>query len=105
MEAKTKSQPVCHVDDLWEGEMTTVTVGARPILLVKIGGEILAYQGWCPHQAHPFSEGQCEDGVLTCGAHLWQFDLTTGQGLNPRHAKLRRFPVVVDESGLVSVLV
>ena len=42
---------VATLDDLWEGEVTDVQVGDEIILLVHLaGGEIRAYQGYCPHQ-------------------------------------------------------
>ena len=78
---------VATLDDLWEGEVTDVQVGDELILLVHLaGGEIRAYQGHCPHQRTALADGHLDGQILTCAAHLWQFNLSTGQGVNPRAA-------------------
>ena len=43
-----------------------------------------------------FPQGALDGGVLTCGAHEWQFDARTGRGVNPASACLRRYPVRLD---------
>jgi nitrite reductase/ring-hydroxylating ferredoxin subunit len=83
----------CAIDDLWDGEMETFDVLGRKILLVKHDGQFFAYQSFCPHQAMPLIEGKLVNGVLTCRAHLWEFDVATGKGINPSNCRLRRFPV------------
>lgn len=45
------------VDDLWEGDMTTVMIDGEPVLLVNIDGTIRAYSNQCPHQASPWTRG------------------------------------------------
>jgi toluene monooxygenase system ferredoxin subunit len=84
------------LDELWEGEMLTVTVGAVDVLLCNIDGEVFAYEDRCPHLANPLSKGALDGHVLTCAAHEWAFDVRTGNGVNPAAACLRRFPVCVD---------
>lgn len=83
----------------------TVHIKGRPLLLVKMNGQIKAYQGWCPHQAHPLEEAEFDGQSLTCAAHLWQFNAATGQGINPQHAKLREYRLHIDEDGSVSISV
>lgn len=85
---------VATVDELWEGEVAEFYVGDRPILLAHLrNGEIRAYDGLCPHANFPLAEGEVEDGVLTCGAHSWEFDLATGAGVNPANCRLHSHPV------------
>ena len=84
------------LDDLWQGEMRTVNIDGRDVLLCNIDGEVHAYQDRCPHLANPLSEGELRDNILTCAAHQWVFDARTGNGVNPEDACLRRFPVRVD---------
>jgi nitrite reductase/ring-hydroxylating ferredoxin subunit len=86
---------VCGADELWDGEMACVRVGDAAVLLVKLDGRFHAYQARCPHQGVALAEGELEGGVLTCRAHRWQFDAVSGQGVNPRSAHLKRFPVHV----------
>jgi toluene monooxygenase system ferredoxin subunit len=79
--------------DLWEGEMVSIDLAGRRVLLVRTGGAVMAYEDRCSHQAHRLSEGSLHDGVLTCPAHRWTFAIASGKGVNPRCAQLTRFAV------------
>ena len=88
---------VCTVDDLWEGEMEAFTVDGHEVLLVCAeGGEIKAFQGICPHQDIALVEGKFDGKKLICRAHLWQFDASSGQGINPDDCALAAYPVRLD---------
>ena len=90
---------VASLDDLWEGEALDVEVDGEHVLIVHLpGGKVRAYQGVCPHQDYLLMDGEFdwEKGVLTCGAHHWQFRLEDGQALNPANCQLFRYEVRVD---------
>ena len=90
---------VATLDELWEGEVTDVQVGDTTILLVHLaGGDIRAYQGYCPHQRTALANGHLDGPILTCAAHLWQFNLATGQGVNPQGCQLSRYRVKVEDA-------
>ncbi|PWR19239.1 Rieske 2Fe-2S domain-containing protein [Zavarzinia aquatilis] len=96
---------VCDLDEIWEGEVVEFEVDGHDILIVhQIGGEVMALQALCPHQDISLAEGSFENGVLTCRAHLWQFDSRSGAGLNPDDCRLALYPVRV-EAGKVLVSV
>jgi toluene monooxygenase system ferredoxin subunit len=86
---------LCGVDQLWDGEMERFHAGDTTILLLKINGQFHAYQGHCPHQGAALAEGDLDGVLLTCPAHGWQFDASNGKGVNPKSARLKRFPVQV----------
>jgi toluene monooxygenase system ferredoxin subunit len=89
--------PVATLDDLWEGDITDVQLGDDLILLVHLAGsDIRAYQGYCPHQKTALAEGKLDGHILTCAAHSWQFDIATGEGVNPKDCRLSRYPVKVE---------
>ena len=95
---------ICRVDQLWDGEMQGFRAGDTSILLLKIDGRFHAYQGHCPHQGAALTEGDLDGARLTCAAHGWQFDATSGRGLNPRSARLKCFPVhIVEQKVLIEV--
>jgi nitrite reductase/ring-hydroxylating ferredoxin subunit len=95
---------ICDADRLWDGEMEHFCVGGLAILLLRLEGKFHAYQAHCPHLGVALADGELHGGVLTCSAHRWQFDAANGQGVNPRSARLRGFPVqVVDCKVLVEV--
>ena len=90
-------QRACSQDEVWEGDMLEVDVGAHSVLLVRLdGGELRAYQGACPHQDIPLSEGKFDGRVLMCRAHQWTFDAATGCGINPGDCRLAQYPVKLD---------
>lgn len=84
---------VAALADLWDGEMRGVRVAGKCVLLVRLGNEVRAYADRCPHLGMRLSEGELQDGVLTCRAHQYQFDVATGAGTNPRNVRLRPYPV------------
>jgi nitrite reductase/ring-hydroxylating ferredoxin subunit len=95
---------ICGADQLWDGEMECFRAGGTSILLLKINGQFHAYQGHCPHQGAALVEGELDGGLLVCAAHRWQFDATNGQGVNPRSARLKSFPVhVVERKVMIEV--
>jgi len=89
---------VANLDDLWEGEMTDVQVDDEHILVVRLDGDdIRVYQGHCPHQMIPLANGKLDGHILTCVAHLWQFNLATGKGVNPEGCHLYRYQCKVQD--------
>ncbi|TYK51389.1 Rieske 2Fe-2S domain-containing protein [Actinomadura decatromicini] len=96
---------VCAEDDLWAGEMRLCSVAGVEVLLLRTDdGDICALQKNCPHQEHPLEKGEFDGTILTCGAHLWEFDAFSGRSVNPDDAELARYPVKVDGGAvLVSV--
>lgn len=95
--------PIAAASDLWDDEMEAYDVGDEEVLLLKINGQIHAYDGICPHQSISLVEGDLEKGVLTCRAHEWQFDAATGAGINPADTALRRHEVRLTDDGQVAV--
>ncbi len=92
---------VCDLDDIWEGEMEVYKVDGQDVLIVHApGGEVRAYDPICPHQNHPLIEGILEGCVLTCSAHLWEFDVVTGKGINPDDTALNAYPIKTEDEAV-----
>ena len=103
-------EKICTLDDVWEGDMDSFETkdGSEVLVVCLEGGEVKVYQSVCPHQETALVDGKFEDGVLTCHAHLWQFDCRTGKGVNPDDCELAQYPtklerddVYVDTAGIV----
>jgi toluene monooxygenase system ferredoxin subunit len=101
-DAQTHWIDVYEDDALWDGEKVAVDAGGRGVLLVRVDGRVLAFADACPHKGTPLSDGDFDDGVLTCGVHLWEFDARTGRSINPIGKPLACFPVRI-EAGRISV--
>src|SRR5262249_49727083 len=81
-------------------EMRSITVEGTKLVVVNVDGRFCAFEDRCAHQGLELSTGRLDGKVLTCAAHEWQYDVTTGAGVNPRGARLRTFPVKVDGADL-----
>ena len=73
----------CSVDSLGEGEMFSLDLGNKKILLSNMNGKILATDRICTHAEADLSTGILTDSGLTCPLHLSVFDLDTGKPQNP----------------------
>lgn len=96
--------PVLPLADLPDDAMRAVMVGARRVLLVRVGGEVRAFDNRCPHRAWPLERGALAGGVLTCANHRYTFDVATGRGIDAGDLDLVAYPCRVDD-GTVAVAV
>tara|TARA_B100000700_G_C14888648_1_gene781632 strand:- start:215 stop:553 length:339 start_codon:yes stop_codon:yes gene_type:complete len=92
---------ICEVDDVWEGEMELFDVGEKEVLIIHSPGmQLRAYSPICPHQEFSLFDGELENCVLTCSAHLWQFDVLSGEGVNPTGTSLTSYPIKVEDGAI-----
>ena len=107
MSAELRWLDVVDVSELWEGDLLDFEVDGEEVMVVHLdGGDLKAYQGICPHQEIALADGKwdVDTSVLLCNGHNWEFDLRTGQGLNPSGCRLFEYPVrVTDEKIQVGV--
>jgi toluene monooxygenase system ferredoxin subunit len=80
-------------DDLWLGELRAVRVEGERVLVLRTDAGVFAYQDRCPHLGVPLSQGTLDGCTLTCAAHHFQYDATTGRGINPSNVRLRAYAV------------
>ena len=81
--------------------MMGVEVGGNSILLVNVDNHIYAYADACPHQKSRLNDGRLIGKTLRCARHHWEFDVCTGQGINPQSTCLRVFPVKIESSDIL----
>jgi 3-phenylpropionate/trans-cinnamate dioxygenase ferredoxin component len=85
------------LSELAEGAMSTVDLGGSHILLARIGGEVSAVSGICTHEETDLGLGFVIEDRVVCPLHLSQFDLRTGQVMNPpATVPLKRFNVKIE---------
>ena len=92
---------VATLDELWDGEMMALETDGRVVLLVNLHGDVHAYADSCPHLGTRLSQGSLQRTVLTCSTHGWEFDASTGQGINPKTACLESFAVKVENGDIL----
>ena len=94
-------QKVATLDELWDGEMSALEIEGQVVLLVNVAGSVRAYADSCPHLRTRLSQGSLQRNVLTCSTHGWEFDVSTGQGINPKSACLECFSVKVENGDIL----
>src|SRR5262245_39639520 len=88
---------VAAVSDLSESEGRIVEAAGTLLALVPVRGVPHAIDNACPHMAGPLGSGSCENGIVTCPIHGWQFDVRTGLAPTNANTKVARFDTrVVD---------
>ena len=92
---------VAALDDLWSGEMTSLEIEGRHVLLVNIEGHVRAYLDECPHKRTPLSLGLLRGRTLACATHQWEFDVRTGKGINPADACLESLDVRLENGDIL----
>jgi len=94
-------------DDLWEGDILDVELDGEQVLLVHLlDGQLKAFQGMCPHQEILLADGKWDPDTakLVCPGHNWEFDLATGDGINPAGCRLFEYQVRrADDEVLVGI--
>jgi nitrite reductase/ring-hydroxylating ferredoxin subunit len=78
--------------ELLRGDRAVVDADGREIVVLRVGGELHAFDNACPHEGNPLVEGEVLGDVLECAYHGWRFDLATGACL-AGDEPARRYPV------------
>ncbi|PHQ37521.1 (2Fe-2S)-binding protein [Halorubrum persicum] len=85
---------VIAADDISDGERIIVDITGREIAVFHSNGEFYALSNYCTHQGGPACEGllsgtldvdgddelawACDDEIVACPWHGWEFDITDG---------------------------
>ena len=75
---------VCTLPELPPGSLKGVQLqDGRRVLVVNLDGTLHAWDGTCTHEEADLSTGFLLGERVTCPLHLSQFDLLTGEAVNP----------------------
>lgn len=94
---------LCSVAEITDGEIKDVTTsdGSQLIVLRTDAGSVKVFQGLCPHQKRSLADGYLDDNILTCSAHMWQFDVETGAGINATTCQLSSYPIRIEAGDIL----
>ena len=92
---------VTSLEELWSGEMTGLEFDGHTIVMINIDDRVYCYGDACPHQKGRLSQGRLTGTALQCPRHHWEFDVCTGQGINPRNACLKPVPVMLEHRDIL----
>lgn len=71
------------VKDLTEGQMKSVELNHRNIVLCFVKGKYFALADECTHDSAPISTGCIENGEIVCPRHGARFDIASGNVTAP----------------------
>ena len=69
---------VTSFDAVPEGRGAAFTVAGKAIALFNVGGTIYAIDDGCLHHGSSLASGRLDGNVVTCPAHGWRYNVTTG---------------------------
>lgn len=73
----------------------------RRILVANVDGKVYAHDGTCTHEEADLSHGFVIGDKVVCPLHLSQFDLVTGEAVNPPATVPLKSYTVKIEDGIV----
>jgi toluene monooxygenase system ferredoxin subunit len=90
---------VCGIEDVGPRGMNSFYImneGVEVLIVRDRQGVLRAFDGVCPHEDYPLVEGQFDGATITCAAHGWIIDATTGKGVSPASCRIAAFPLKVE---------
>jgi 3-phenylpropionate/trans-cinnamate dioxygenase ferredoxin subunit len=70
------------------------------MVIFQRGKDYFALENRCPHAGAHLHEGILKDNILTCIWHGWKFDIESGQCITEYWARIKAYPVIVEEDEL-----
>lgn len=70
--------PVARLEELATGKIVAVDVCGHPLVLVRLGDEVFALDGRCPHRGGPMEAGWLTGEVISCPWHAFEFEVRSG---------------------------
>ncbi|HWU86110.1 MAG TPA: Rieske 2Fe-2S domain-containing protein [Kofleriaceae bacterium] len=89
---------VCELDQVVDGELRAFSVAGVtwPIMMTRTGGELVAFQGVCPHDDVSLAEyGAIAESDVVCRVHGYRFDLRNGRCEHAPGLHLRRYRITL----------
>ncbi len=87
-----------EVRRLKEGEVLTLNLEGKRVLVVLWDGKVFSYVNSCAHQGMGFDGAEpVQKGVLRCPWHGFEYDITTGECITTNQLQLEPVPLKVEE--------
>lgn len=95
---------VARLDELPPGKGTVVTVAGKDIALFNVEGTVYAMENTCLHQGQSLGSSPLDGCVVTCRAHGWRYNVTTGNTLHVPDYGVQTYRVKVVDGTIVIAL-
>ena len=95
---------VAGLDQVPPGAGSCFTVAGREVAVFNIEGIIYAMDDSCLHKGASLGSGKLEGKVVTCRAHGWRYDVTTGSTVNVPGYGVAAYPAkIVGEKIMIKI--
>jgi nitrite reductase/ring-hydroxylating ferredoxin subunit len=74
---------VAKADEIPEGEVRAFDVNGEAVAVANVGGSFYAFGDTCTHRQCSLAEGELEETAIVCPCHGSEFDVKTGEVVNP----------------------
>lgn len=105
---------ICDDFDLWADELAFFEVDGESLMVWRdLEEDLHAYDATCPHQNRDLERTgkrgcMCgphdDDTTITCTAHSWEFDLASGDAVNPTGDGLNEYETGIEDGEVFVVL-
>lgn len=75
------------------GEVREIIAGGHVLAVGRIGEEVFALDGLCPHQGGPLGKGKLVGDIVICPWHQFAFEMRTGFCTSSRGLAQKRYEV------------
>ncbi len=86
---------VGSVEQVPPGNGATFTVSEKPIAVFNVDGAVYAMDDTCLHKGSSLGAGKLDGKVVTCRAHGWRFDVTTGSTISSPGYGVKSYPAKI----------
>ncbi len=97
---KSKLVKLCNLKDLNNEEIKGFDIGSEHLIAIKKGSQVFVLEGICTHEYADLANGFLIEDRVICPLHLSQFDIKTGEVLNPpaeRRLKVYKTRIIGEE--------
>ena len=92
---------VAQLDQIPPGTSSFAQVGDKRVALFNVDGQIYAISDICAHAGQSLAHGKFAGKVVTCRAHGWRYDVTTGNLTTVADFGVPSYPVQVVEGKIL----
>jgi nitrite reductase (NADH) small subunit len=78
-----------------------VLIGGSAIALCRLGDEVHALWGTCPHQGGPLGYGTINGESVSCPWHGWEFNCVTGRNDFDPDTRVQTYPVRIEDGDIL----
>ncbi len=89
------------LDRLKPGRAMAVRVAGKDVALFNVDGNIYAMSDECAHAGASLGSGKLQGNIVTCRAHGFRYDVSTGHCTNIQGLRVAAHPVKVIDGKIV----